>query len=90
MLETQYEELVSDPEGQARRIVAHCGLEWDPACLAFNKTERVILTASAAQVRQPMYRSAIGRWRPYREMLEPLFAAMGYDPDVAADQIIRE
>src|SRR5262249_14735746 len=84
MLEMPYEALVADLEGQARQLVAHCGLDWDPACLSFDKTDRVVLTASAAQVRQPIYRSSIGRWRRYHMMLGPLFQAMGYDPAIGA------
>jgi tetratricopeptide (TPR) repeat protein len=72
MLEVQYEELVADPEGQARRILAHCGLDWDPRCLAFHAADRWVHTASAAQVRQPIYASAVGRWRAYEPYLKPL------------------
>jgi tetratricopeptide (TPR) repeat protein len=72
MLEVQYEELVADLESQARRIVAHCGLEWDDACLAFYETERSVRTASAMQVRQPIYQSSIGRWGPHEARLQPL------------------
>jgi tetratricopeptide (TPR) repeat protein len=72
MLEVQYEELVADLEHNARRVVAHCGLEWDNACLAFHKTERSVRTASATQVRQPIYHSSIGRWRPHEARLQPL------------------
>src|ERR1700746_3664577 len=57
MIEMDYEELVGDLEGQARRLIAHCGLQWSPTCLSFYSTERVVATASAAQVRQPIYRS---------------------------------
>ena len=57
-----------------------------PGCLSFDKTDRVVLTASSAQVRQPIYRSSIGRWRPYQDMLGPLFEAMGYDPAFPACQ----
>jgi hypothetical protein len=77
MLEVQYEDVVNDIEGQARRMVAYCGLEWDQACLAFHKLERAVLTASATQVRQPIYRSSIGRWREYGEQLRPLLDALG-------------
>jgi tetratricopeptide (TPR) repeat protein len=72
MLDVQYEEVVEDLETQARRIVAHCGLEWDPACLAFHENKRPVKTASALQVRKPIYRTSIGRWLPYKEQLEPL------------------
>jgi tetratricopeptide (TPR) repeat protein len=76
MLEVQYEEVVADFEREARRIVAHCGLEWDDACLEFHNTRRPVWTASAIQVRQPIYRSSIGRWRPYESMLQPLLQAL--------------
>jgi len=79
MLEVQYEELVDDLEAQARRIVAHCGLEWDHACLEFYKAERAVRTISHAQVRQPIYRSSVGRPRPPRNMLLPLLEALGVD-----------
>jgi len=82
MLDVQYEEVVADLEGQARRIVTHCGLDWHDACLAFHKAERPIRTASATQVRKPIYRSSIGRWRPYAHLLRPLLEAL--DIDVAA------
>jgi hypothetical protein len=71
--------VVGDLEVQARRIVAHCGLEWDDACLAFHKTERPVRTASVTQVRQPIYRSSVGRWGAYREQLRPLFEALEID-----------
>ena len=77
ILDIRYEDVVADLEGQARRIVAHCGLDWDPCCLAFHQTERPVLTASATQVRQPIYDSSIGRWRVYEEFLAPLFAELG-------------
>jgi tetratricopeptide (TPR) repeat protein len=77
MLEVQYEELVADLEHQARRLVAHCGLDWEDACLEFHKTQRPVWTASVNQVRQPIYRTAVGRWRPYKDMLGPLLAELG-------------
>jgi sulfotransferase family protein len=82
MLEVQYEEVVADLEGQARRIVAHCGLEWDALCLAFHQTERPVRTASATQVRQPIYKSSVGRWRAYEPFLGPLLAEL--KPSIAS------
>lgn len=81
MLDIQYEELVADFENQARRIIAHCRLEWDEACLAFQKAERAVKTASAFQVRQPLYASSVGRSRPYLPLVQPLIEALG--PDIA-------
>jgi Flp pilus assembly protein TadD len=77
MLELQYEDLVADPEPHARRLLAHCGLAWDPACLRFHETKRPVRTLSARQVREPLFRRSIGRARPYREWLGPLIEACG-------------
>jgi tetratricopeptide (TPR) repeat protein len=76
MLEVAYEDVVADTERAARAIIAHCGLDWDPACLSFHETERSITTASGLQVRQPIYRTALGRARAYDEFLAPLRAAL--------------
>jgi tetratricopeptide (TPR) repeat protein len=76
MLEVRYEDVVADLETQARRVVSYCGLEWDDACLAFHATQRNVLTASATQVRRPIYRTSVGRWRPYEHLLRPLIAEL--------------
>jgi tetratricopeptide (TPR) repeat protein len=76
MLDVDYEELVADQEGISRRLIEWVGLEWDPACLHFHQTERLIRTASVAQVRQPIYRRSLARWRHYAEMLTPLLARL--------------
>lgn len=80
MIDVQYETLIGDFEREARRIVAHCGLDWSDSCRDFHKTERPVQTASMLQVRQPLYQSSVGRWRPYREWVGPLFAALEIDP----------
>lgn len=72
VFDVSYEGLVNDQEGVSRDIIAHCGLEWEPACLAFDKNRAPVATASAAQVRQPMYRDAVDRWRRYAKQLTPL------------------
>ena len=77
LLEVQYEDVVADLETQARRIVDHCGLEWDARCLNFHETERPVRTASLAQVRQPIFRESIGRWRAYERFLGPLLRELG-------------
>jgi tetratricopeptide (TPR) repeat protein len=74
MLDVKYESVVADLEGQARRIVEHCGLEWDPNCLDFHRNRRSVRTASMVQVRQPLYKSSVGRWRAYERFLGPLMA----------------
>ena len=77
MLDVQYEDLVEDPEMQARRIVAHCGLDWDDSCLRFHETARPVRTASVLQVRQPIYCRSVGRWRPESDVLLPLIEGLG-------------
>jgi hypothetical protein len=72
MIDVKYEDLVDDPQREARRMVAHCGLEWDERCLAFVDTARPVRTASYAQVRRPIYRSSVRRWRPEPALLKPL------------------
>jgi tetratricopeptide (TPR) repeat protein len=79
MLEVDYEEATADLETQARRIIAHCGLEWDDRCLDFHNTIRWVHTASAAQVREPVYRSSVGKWRAYEPFLGPLIEALAAD-----------
>jgi tetratricopeptide (TPR) repeat protein len=75
-LDVSYEAVVADLEIQARRIIAHCGLPWDDRCLAFHKTDRPVRTASATQVRQPIYKTAVGRWRTCEQYLGPLLSAL--------------
>jgi tetratricopeptide (TPR) repeat protein len=77
ILDVRYEDVVSNLEGQARRLLAHCGLDWDPRCLDFYRTERVVRTASATQVRQPIYDSSIGRWQMHKPFLGPLLVELG-------------
>lgn len=72
MLDVQYETLVANIAGEARRVVEFCGLEWDERCLTFYETERAVRTLSQSQVRQPLFKSSIGRWRPYEKWLQPL------------------
>lgn len=67
----EYEELVADTEGQTRRMLDHCGLSFDPACLAFHESAAPVATASATQVRQPIYTSSMGRWKRYRPAMDP-------------------
>ena len=76
MLELAYENVVDDLEGQSRAILAHCGLEWEDACLRFHQTDRTVQTASVTQVRRPIYRSSVGRSRRYRPLIGPLLEAL--------------
>jgi hypothetical protein len=77
IFDLQYEEVVADTERVVRALVAHCGLEWEDACLAFHRTERGVRTPSRWQVRQPMYGSSVARWKRYEKHLEPLLEVFG-------------
>jgi len=70
-LEVDYEALVADQETESRRMVEWCGLEWEPACLEFHRSTTPAATASAAQVRQPIYSTSVGKWRCYEKQLTP-------------------
>ena len=76
MLEVPYEELASDPETWTRRMLEFLGAEWDPGCLNFHRTRRAVITASRWQVRQPISRSSVGRWRNYEPHLGALMDLM--------------
>jgi tetratricopeptide (TPR) repeat protein len=77
MFEVYYENLVDSPESQVRKLLEYCNLPWDERCLAFHETKRAVRTASMTQVRQPMYRSSVERWRRYEKYLGPLLEALG-------------
>jgi tetratricopeptide (TPR) repeat protein len=77
ILEVVYEDVVGDLEPACRRIVEFCGLEWEERCLRFHENERMVRTMSRVQVRQPLYKSSVGRWRRYEKHLEPLLKALG-------------
>ena len=71
-----YEEIISDQQGQTKSLLDFCGLPWDETCLVFYKTERRVRTASFAQVRQPIYKDSVALWKRYEEQLEPLKKAI--------------
>lgn len=84
-VEVDYEALVGNPEAEARRLIAACGLDWQPQCLRPQDNKRVVRSASRWQARQPIHRGAVGRWRRYepwigslRELeVEPLAETVG-------------
>ena len=76
VLRVDYEALVDDLDGQTRRLLDHCGLTFEPACLRFFDNDRAVRTASSEQVRRPIYRDAIGRWRRFEPWLGPLLDAI--------------
>ena len=71
-LEVNYEDIVKNLDIEAKRLIAFCNLDWDPACLAFHQTKRQVRTASFLQVRQPIYTSSVERWRQIEHELTPL------------------
>ena len=77
VLRVHHEDVVEDLEHEVRRILEFCGLEFEPACLEFYRTERSVRTASSEQVRQPIYREGLDQWRHYEPWLGPLRAALG-------------
>ena len=72
VLRVQYEDVVSDLESQVRRILDHCGLGFEEACIDYHKSDRPVNTASAEQVREPIYRSAVEFWRNFEPRLDEL------------------
>jgi tetratricopeptide (TPR) repeat protein len=76
VLSVAYEDIVADTEGQARRIIDFLGLPWNDSCLEFHKVDKAVSTASAQQVRQPIYTKSIGRWKTYERHLGPLLDAL--------------
>jgi hypothetical protein len=77
VLRVQHEDVVNDLEGNVRRLLDYCELEFEPACVEFYKTERSVRTASSEQVRQPIYREGLEQWRHYEPWLGPLREALG-------------
>ena len=80
-----YERMVDDTEGEIRRLLEYCGLDFEPACLEFYNTERAVRTPSSEQVRRPIYRDATEEWRAYEAHLAPLKDALGLVVDVYPD-----
>ncbi|MCH7806087.1 MAG: sulfotransferase [Proteobacteria bacterium] len=77
MLEITYEELVTDSETLAPKILEFCGLEWQPECLEYYKNKHKVITMSTYQVRKPITTSALGKWRRYEKYIEPLLDGLG-------------
>jgi tetratricopeptide (TPR) repeat protein len=85
ILDVSYEDVVDNLEAQARRLIDFCGLDWDDRCLTFHSTARPVKTASAVQVRQPLFRGSLQRWRRYESGLAPLLRELGTDETVRAE-----
>ncbi|WP_241241930.1 tetratricopeptide repeat-containing sulfotransferase family protein [Sphingobium algorifonticola] len=77
VLELGYEALIADQEAETRRLIAHCGLSWSDACLAFHKNTAAVATPSAQQVRQPLNADSVGKWRAYADRLDDVTRLFG-------------
>ena len=77
VLEVPYEGVVADLEGWTHRLLEHCHLDWDDACLRYYESKRLVRSASFAQVREPIYTTSLDRWRPFEQRLRPMLEAMG-------------
>ena len=77
ILRVQHEDVIEDLETQVRRILDHCGLPFEQACVDFHKTKRAVRTPSAEQVRQPIYKSGMDQWVNFEPFLAPLKEALG-------------
>lgn len=78
IFDIRYEDIITHPEIWSRKLIEHVGLEWDAACLEPHKLERAVNTASHWQVRQPIYKTSVQRWKNYEKHLGPLKEALGY------------
>jgi tetratricopeptide (TPR) repeat protein len=81
LLDVPYEALIDDQEGWSRRMLDFIGLAWDPKCLDFHQTDRVVITASKWQVRQKIGKSSVGRWRNYERFVGPLLSLLQLSPN---------
>jgi hypothetical protein len=77
ILRVHHEDVIDDLEGQVRRILDHCRLPFEPACVEFHRTRRSVRTPSSEQVRQPIFRDGLDAWRPYEPWLASLRDALG-------------
>jgi tetratricopeptide (TPR) repeat protein len=85
MLELRYEDLVADPQTQCRRLLEHCGLQWEDQVLDFHRSTKASTTASAMQVRRPIYKSSVQKWRNYTRELQPVLRRLAEAGLVDAD-----
>ena len=76
ILDVRYEDLVSDPQTQCRRLLEHCGLPWEDQVLEFHRSTKAATTASAVQVRRPVYQSSVQKWRKYARELQPVLSRL--------------
>ena len=85
MYRISYEDLVADHEHEIKQLLEYCALPFESECLRFHETTRAVNTPSAVQVRQPLYQSAVSRWKRYEAHLQPLHAALTCGGETLAD-----
>ena len=88
--DVDYEAVVQDLEPQAQKLLQFLNLPWDPACLDFHKTKRTVKTASATQVRKPIYQTSVDRWKKYENELAPLLNALGISQKDTENQVVEK
>ena len=86
MYRISYEDLVADHECEINQLLEYCGLPFEPGCLRFHETRRAVNTPSAVQVRQPLYQSAVSRWKRYETHLQPLHVALTRGDETITDR----
>ncbi|MBF0621594.1 MAG: sulfotransferase [Magnetococcales bacterium] len=79
ILDVNYEDVVANPKQEVKRMLKHVDLPWSDDCLAFHKKKRSVRTASAVQVRQPLYNRSVARWEKYRKYVDPIIDGLGWD-----------
>jgi hypothetical protein len=77
VLRVQHEDVIDDLDGTVRRLLDHCGLEFEQACVDFHNTRRSVRTPSSEQVRRPIFRDGLEQWKAYEPWLAPLTEALG-------------
>ena len=87
ILDFDYDQFVDAPRPAVEKLLAFCGLDWEDGCMAFHRVRNAVKTASAWQVREPLYRRSSGRWQNYARHLDPLRAALGDLRDPAATNV---
>lgn len=86
--EVSYEELIENPEREAKKLIAHAGLEWDPACLEFHKSGEAVVTSSIYQVRQPLYSSSVNRWKNYESQIKSQLDTLSANTPISESPIV--
>jgi tetratricopeptide (TPR) repeat protein len=86
MMTVQYEDVVADTEKEARRVIEFLGLPWNDKCVDFHKSDRPVKTASVAQVRKPIYKTSVQRWKKYGSGLQPLVDAIDGKPEKSSSK----